>query len=317
MVKRPQNEMGNPGSRSDLDADETSIVTPIIETLADAVPKIRTAFETHRAYEGEENPSGEEMLAADVYADELLESRLGDLDCVGTYASEERADPVDTGEGLSLAVDPLDGSSNLTSNNGVGTIVGIYDAELPATGRDLLGAIYVLYGPTTTAMVATEAGVTEYLVSDGDLDVLTEEVEINDEGAVYGFGGPVPEWSREFRRYAMSIQRRLKRRYGGALVGDVNQVLSYGGVFAYPELETRPEGKLRLQFEANPIAFIVEQAGGESFDGDSSVLETEAERLHQRTPLFVGSEEPMAQLIETLGGRARDPHVTTRDSPWE
>lgn len=309
--------MGTPDSQSDPDTGEVSIVTPILETLADAVPEIRTAFETHRAYEGEENPSGEEMLAADVYADQLLESRFGDLDCVGTYASEERADPVDTGEGLSLAVDPLDGSSNLTSNNGVGTIVGIYDADLPASGRDLVGAVYVLYGPVSTAMVATSEGVTEYLVTDGDLEVLTAEVEIDEEGAIYGFGGPAPEWSREFRRYAMSIQRRLKRRYGGALVGDVNQVLSYGGVFAYPALETRPEGKLRLQFEANPISFIVEQAGGQSFDGDSSVLDAEAERLHQRTPLFVGSEEPMAQLVETLGGRARDPHVTTRDSPWE
>jgi len=310
--------MGTPGSQSpDPDATTASIVTTISETLATVVPKIRTAFETHRACEGETNPSGEEMLAADVYADELLESRFGDLDCVGTYASEERADPVDVGTGLSLAVDPLDGSSNLTSNNGVGTIVGIYEGELPAAGRDLLGAIYVLYGPVTTAMVATDDGVTEYLVSDGDLEVLTEDVSISDEGSVYGFGGPVPEWSRDFRRYAMSIQRRLKRRYGGALVGDVNQVLSYGGVFAYPALETRPEGKLRLQFEANPISFIVEQAGGTSYDGDSSVLDAEAERLHQRTPLFVGSEEPMAQLIETLGGRARDPHVTTRDSPWE
>jgi fructose-1,6-bisphosphatase I len=310
--------MGTPDSQSpDPDGETASTVTTIAETLAAAVPEIRTAFETHRAYDGETNPSGEEMLAADVYVDELLEDRFGELDCVGTYASEERADAVDVGSGVSLAVDPLDGSSNLTSNNGVGTIVGIYDAPLPASGCDLIGAIYVLYGPVTTAMVATDDGVTEYLVSDGELAVLTEEVTISDEGTVYGFGGPVPEWSREFRRYAMSIQRRLKRRYGGALVGDVNQVLSYGGVFAYPALETRPEGKLRLQFEANPISFIVEQAGGASFDGDSSILDATAERLHQRTPLFVGSQQPMAKLIEMLGGRVQDPHVTTRDSPWE
>ena len=310
--------MGTPGSQSsDPDDAAASIVTTIAETLTAAVPEIRTAFETHRAYEGETNPSGEEMLAADVYADELLESRFAELDCVGTYASEERADTVDVGSGVSLAVDPLDGSSNLTSNNGVGTIVGIYDAPLPASGRDLVGAIYVLYGPVTTAMVATDDGVTEYLVSDGDLEVLTDDVTVSEEGSVYGFGGPVPEWSREFRRYAMSIQRRLKRRYGGALVGDVNQVLSYGGVFAYPALETRPEGKLRLQFEANPIAYIVEQAGGRSYDGESSVLDSEAQRLHQRTPLFIGSQQPVGKLIETLGGRAQDPHVTTRESPWE
>ncbi|QSG14920.1 class 1 fructose-bisphosphatase [Halapricum desulfuricans] len=311
--------MAAPGPRSNdpETADESACITTIVDTIADIVPKLRTAFETHRSYEGDYNPSGEEMLAADVYADELLESRLGGLDCIGTYASEERADPIQVGTGLSIAVDPLDGSSNLGSNNGVGTIVGIYDGDLPASGHDLVGAMYVLYGPTTTAMVATDDGVTEYLCSDGQREVLTPSVSLPETGTVYGFGGPVPEWPSAFRRYAMSVQRRLKRRYGGALVADVNQVLSHGGVFAYPSLETRPSGKLRLQFEANPIAYIIEQANGLSYQGSGSVLETEPERLHQRTPLFVGSPEPLAELIETLGGKATPPTITTRHSPWE
>lgn len=309
--------MGKPDQSSTDPAVESDAITAVVDTVADVVPELRTAFETHRTYEGQQNPSGEEMLSADVYADELLESRLGDLDCVGTYASEERADPVDTGEGVSLAVDPLDGSSNLGSNNGVGTIVGIYDAPLPARGRDLLGAMYVLYGPVTTAMVATADGVTEYLLTDGEREVLTTDVSVPESGHIYGFGGPVPEWSSSFRRFAMSIQRRLKRRYGGALVADVNQAITHGGIFAYPALETRPEGKLRLQFEANPIAYIVEQAGGESYDGATSVLDAEVDRLHQRTPLFVGSKQTVAELVETLGGQVRETMVTTRQSPWE
>ena len=311
--------MGTSGPRSNdpETVDEPACITTIVDTIAGVVPKLRTAFETHRSYEGEDNPSGEEMLAADVYADELLESRLGKLACVGTYASEERADPVEVGTGLSVAVDPLDGSSNLGSNNGVGTIVGVYDGDLPASGRDLIGAMYVLYGPTTTAMVATDDGVTEYLMTEGRREVLTSSVSLPDTGTVYGFGGPVPEWSSAFHRYTMSVQRRLKRRYSGALVADVNQVLSHGGVFAYPALETRPSGKLRLQFEANPIAFIVEQADGVSYQGDCSVLETDPERLHQRTPLFVGSPDPLTELIETLGGAATNPTVTTRESPWD
>lgn len=288
----------------------------ILNVLATATPAIRGAFETHRTYDGAENPSGEAMLAADVYVDELLEERLGGLDCVGQYASEERSDALDTGTGYAVAVDPLDGSSNLGANNGVGTIVGVYDSPLPARGSDLVAAIYVLYGPATTAMVATDDGVTEYLFSEGDRSTLTPSVSLNDTGTVYGFGGPVPEWSNAFHRYAMSIQRRLKRRYSGALVGDVNQVLSHGGVFAYPALESRPDGKLRLQFEGNPIAYIVEQAGGRSFDGDGSVLTADPDRLHQRTPLFVGSTEPMNQLVETLGGKVATRTVTTRQSPW-
>ena len=309
--------MGVPdGDSADPDTQGRDCIGGIVRELAAAEPDIRGAFQTHRTYADEENPSGEEMLAADVYVDDLLENRLGDLDCIGVYASEERADPVDTGEGYAVAVDPLDGSSNLEPNNGVGTIVGVYDDPLPASGQALVGALYVLYGPTTTAMVATDDGVTEYLFADGEAEVLTEEVTVSHEGAVYGFGGPVPEWSGAFVQFAMSIQRRLKRRYGGALVGDVNQVLTHGGVFGYPALESRPAGKLRLQFEGNPIAYIVEQAGGVSFDGTQSVLDAEATRLHQRTPLFVGSEQPMAELVETLGGQVRNPGVTTRESPW-
>jgi fructose-1,6-bisphosphatase I len=309
--------MGNSGERSqDRETAVSRRIDTVLNEIARTVPEIRGAFETHRSYADDNNPSGEQMLAADVYVDDLLQERLSELDCIGTYASEERADPVDTGSGLSLAVDPLDGSSNLTANNGVGTIVGLYDAPLPAPGDALVGAMYVLYGPVTTAMVATDDGVTEYMLTDDGPELLTAEVTVPDSGVVYGFGGPVPEWSGAFRRYAMSIQRRLKRRYGGALVGDVNQVLRKGGVFAYPALESRPEGKLRLQFEGNPIAYIVEQAGGHSFDGEGSVLDAEPERLHQRTPLFVGSQEPMAQLVETLDGAAGRPRVTTRDDPW-
>lgn len=288
----------------------------IVERLASVVPEMRGAFRTHRAAVDSDNPSGEQMLAADVYADQLFEEHLGMLDCVGTYASEERADTTDFGDGLSVAVDPLDGSSNLGSNNGVGTIVGVYDRDLPARGRDLVGAAYVLYGPSTTAMVATDAGVTEYIFEDGHASILTADVELEQSGTVYGFGGPVPEWSRSFRQYAMETQRRLKRRYGGALVGDVNQVLSHGGVFAYPALSSRPEGKLRHQFEGNPIAYIVEQAGGDSFDGEESVLDRDPDRLHGRTPLFVGSSEPMDRLVETLGGTSRNPGMTTRESAW-
>jgi len=294
----------------------TACIEAIVDAIAGLTPTIRRAFRTHRSVEGSENPSGERVLEADVRVDELLEEHVGDLDSVGTYASEERADPVDTGEGYAVAVDPLDGSSNLGSNNGVGTIVGVYDADLPASGQSLVGAMYVLYGPATTAMVADGDGVTEFLLTEGGKEVLTEDVAIPETGGVYGFGGPVPEWSSDFRRYAMSIQRRLKRRYAGALVADVNQVLSKGGVFAYPPLESRPSGKLRLQFEGNPMAYIVEQAGGRSFDGERSILDREADRIHGRTPVFLGGTEPVARLLSTFDGSASDPGVTTRQSPW-
>jgi len=122
-----------------------------------------------------------------------------------------------------------------------------------------------------------------------------------DDPVVYGFGGRVPDWTDAFRSYVGEVEGdRLKLRYGGAMVADVNQVLTYGGIFGYPMLTDRPDGKLRLQFEGLPIAHIVEAAGGRSSDGTRSVLEAEPSALHERTPLFVGSTEYIDRLEAAL-----------------
>ncbi|WP_132060488.1 class 1 fructose-bisphosphatase [Halorussus amylolyticus] len=285
---------------SGRDADA---VSKIVETVARTAPEIRGGLAGRRRKADEENPSGETQLAADVWADELLERRLAAIDGVSQYASEERAEIVECGDsgGYSVAVDPLDGSSNLKSNNSMGTILGVYDAELPAKGRDLVAAAYVLYGPITTMVVAREGEVTEYVIEseDGELAerrAVREDLALPDDPTVYGFGGRVPDWTDRFAAYARDIETELKLRYGGAMIGDVNQVLTYGGVFAYPELESRPEGKLRLQFECNPIAYIVESAGGGSSNGGGSILDADPDGLHDRTPVYVGN----AELIERL-----------------
>jgi fructose-1,6-bisphosphatase I len=134
----------------------------------------------------------------------------------------------------------------------MGTIVGVYDAPLPARGRDLIAAGYVLYGPITTMAFAHAGSVTEYLIENGSATPLREPVTLPDDPTVYGFGGRVPDWPTKFAAYAEEIESELKLRYGGAMIGDVNQVLTYGGVFAYPALESAPSGKLRLQFEGKP-----------------------------------------------------------------
>ncbi|WP_458189004.1 class 1 fructose-bisphosphatase [Haladaptatus sp. NG-WS-4] len=275
-------------------------VDQIIETVASAAPEIRGGLTGRRRKADEENPSGETQMAADLWADEHLEAELTTIDGVGEYASEEREESVDCGDGLAVAIDPLDGSSNLTSNNSMGTIVGVYDAPLPASGRDLVAAAYVLFGPITTMMVAREKTVTEYVVEDGEMRTVEEDVSLPDDPVVYGFGGRVPNWTAAFTEYARQIEDELKLRYGGAMIGDVNQVMTYGGVFAYPGLQSRPEGKLRLQFEGNPIAYIVESAGGRSSDGERSLLDVEPEGLHQRVPLHVGNAELIDRLESTL-----------------
>lgn len=275
-------------------------VSEILETVATAAPDIRAGLPGRRRTEEAENPSGEVQMAADVWANRFLEKRLTDLDSVGAFASEEREEVVDAGDGYSVTVDPLDGSSNLKSNNTMGTIVGVYDAELPAPGRALVGAAYVLYGPVTTMMAAVDGEVTEYVIEGEELRPVKEDVSLPDDPVVYGFGGRVPDWTPAFTEYAREIEDELKLRYGGAMIGDVNQVVTYGGVFAYPALESAPNGKLRLQFEGNPIGYIVEAAGGASSDGERSLLDVEATELHGRVPVHLGNEELISRLEAAL-----------------
>ncbi|MFC6836315.1 class 1 fructose-bisphosphatase [Halomarina ordinaria] len=277
------------------------VVEAVFETVAGAAPEIRESLVGRRRYEAGENPSGEQQLAADVYADELFEERLLALDGVATYASEEREDVVEGADGdYHVALDPLDGSSNVKSNNAMGTIVGVFDAPLPAGGESLVAAAYVLYGPLTTMVTLREGTVTESVVHEGERHVGTADRSLPDEPTVYGFGGRVPAWTDAFADYASEVEQELKLRYGGAMIGDVNQVLTYGGVFAYPALTTHPNGKLRRQFEGIPIGAIVEAAGGASTDGERSLLATPPEDLHERTPVFVGNRSLIERAEATL-----------------
>ena len=275
-------------------------VEAVLDTLAETAPEIRGGLVGRREYQDGENPSGETQLAADVHADRLLEERLLAIDGIGSYASEERDEVIEDGSGLAVAVDPLDGSSNIKPNNSMGTIVGVYDAPLPASGHDLVAAVYTLYGPITTMMAAVDGETTEYVVEDGERHVATEGIELPDEPTVYGFGGRVPDWTPAFTEYAREIEGELKLRYGGAMIGDVNQVLTYGGIFAYPALESNPDGKLRLQFEANPMAAIVEAAGGASSDGERSLLDVEPDDLHDRVPVHLGNRDLIDRLEDAL-----------------
>ncbi|EMA67093.1 class 1 fructose-bisphosphatase [Halorubrum kocurii] len=291
-------------------ADAGSVVEAVFDAVAETAPEIRAALPGRRVKSGTENASGESVMAGDLYADELLGDAITAVDGVGSFVSEEREAAVDAGgavgEGAyAVAIDPLDGSSNLRSNNAMGTVVGVYDAPLPATGRDLVAAGYVLYGPITTMVVADDDGVREEVVeagADGSVSrsVVEDNLRLPDDPLVYGFGGRVPDWTDEFTAYAREIEDELKLRYGGAMVGDVNQVLTYGGIFAYPALVDAPDGKLRLSFEANPIAYIVERAGGAATDGEVDILDVEPEGVHDRVPLYVGNEELVERLKAAL-----------------
>jgi len=274
-------------------------VDRVFDVIADAAPEIRAGPPERRAKAETENVSGDTQLEADVWADDLLYERFQDVAGVTWYASEERDDVERVGgeDGYTVALDPLDGSSNVKSNNPCGTVVGVYDEPLPAPGDSLVAAGFVLYGPTTTMVVARDGEVTEYLVeSDGRTDL--GPVELPEDPVVYGFGGRVPDWTDDFEAFVRDVEDDLKLRYGGAMIADVNQVLVYGGVFGYPGLRSRPEGKLRAHFESMPMAYVVEAAGGASSDGSQSLLDCDPDSLHARTPTFVGNES----VIDALEG---------------
>ena len=296
-------------------------VDRIVDTVAETAVEVSGGLAGRRSYTEGANPTGDEQLEADVWADSLLEERLLAIDSVGSYASEERPSVVE-GDGVGrhhVAVDPLDGSSNLKSNNPMGVIFAVYDAPLPAPGRHIVAAGWVMLGPLTTMVLATDGPVTEYVLepagADADADHLTdgvggepvarrpvsEDLTLPEEPTVYGVGGRVPDWPDDLAAFVETLEDdRLKLRYGGAMIADVNQVLIYGGLFAYPALADAPNGKLRLQFEGNPVAHVIEAAGGASSDGERSILDVEVEAVHQRVPVHVGNPELIDRLEDAL-----------------
>jgi len=283
--------------------NEQETVDKVFEAVAEAAPHIRAGILHRREYVGEENPSDEKQMEADVWANELLKEKITNIEGVGELASEEEQEVIECGKGLSVSMDPLDGSSNIPTNNVIGTIIGVYNEEFPCSGENMISAFYVVYGPLIS-MVRTEDGkVNEYVLEEKSGDrvepyIASEDIELP-EPQVYGFGGN-KNWSEKFREFEDEISKDLKLRYGGAMVGDINQVLHQGGLFAYPSRTDAPEGKLRLLFEANPIAFIIEKAGGSSTDTEQDILEKPVEGLHERTPVFLGNQKLVEKVENEL-----------------
>ncbi|WEL22995.1 class 1 fructose-bisphosphatase [Candidatus Nanohalovita haloferacivicina] len=279
------------------------VVDEVIQKVAEAAPHISSGLMHRREYVGEENPSDEKMMEADVWANEFFKEKITSIDGVGEFASEEEHEITDCGEGLSVAIDPLDGSSNIPTNNLVGTIVCIYDERLPCSGENLVAAFYILYGPLTTVTVAREGQVNEYVIEESpgdDVDLYMASEDIRIEGKnIYGLGGN-KAWFDDVEDLESELADDLKLRYGGALVGDFNQMLHHGGVFGYPAKEGYENGKYRILFEGNPMAFIAEAAGGASTNGERSILEVEVDDIHQRTPFYAGQKELVQRVEEHL-----------------
>ena len=256
----------------------------------------------------EVNPSGERQKAIDVFSnDEFSESLLA-TGAAAEVASEEMAEPLEGKGKVSVAMDPLDGSSNVETNNPLGSIFGFYSRRLPASGRSLSGALYVTYGGMLTVTLSFGKGVHRFVAVRQGAEISFELLNVNlrlpDKPEVYGFGGFRREWIPPVRTFVDSLaERGLRTRYCGTFVGDYNQVLARGGIFAYPALVAKPKGKLRVHYETAPMAFINEQAGGYATDGRQNILDIEPVALAETSPAYIGSAD-LAKEIERLVGPA-------------
>lgn len=268
---------------------------------------------------GTDNVQGERQQKLDVIANETLLRCLGRRKGVAIVASEENDEPIllrDNAEaegGYCVLFDPLDGSSNLDVCGGVGTIFSILGHPSPAATADeamlqpgsrQLAAGYILFGSSTVFVLTTGNGVSMFVLDPmiGAFLRVEESLRIPSKGKIYSLNeGNRPTFPEGFQRYLEWAQKSgYSSRYAGAMVADVHRTLLKGGVFLYPPTAKAPEGKLRLMYEANPMAFLIEQAGGKAFAGKERLLDVQPKTLHQRTTVILGSPEEVDHVLRHL-----------------
>jgi fructose-1,6-bisphosphatase I len=240
---------------------------------------------------------GEEQQTVDRSADEILKNQLQDSGFVRAYASEEQDAVIQIGKGEEkyfITADPLAGSSLADTNLTIGTIIGIHREPLLDEGRrTLAAAMYIMYGPLITMVYSAGKGTHEFVLNrEGEYVLSEENITLKDRGDIYSPGGLRKDWTPEHLKYLEFLETEgYKLRYSGGFVSDINQVLiKRGGIFTYPALiRESPQGKLRLLYELQPMAFIIEQAGGMATDGKRDILAIKVENLNQRSPIYIGS----------------------------
>lgn len=279
------------------------------------------------------NVHGERVKKLDAYAHDVIFNALdhgGHLCCM---ASEEAEDVLSIPEQFRtgnyvLLYDPLDGSSNIEANVSIGTIFSLHRKistsergsieDCLQAGRKQVAAGYVVYGSSTMLVYSTGSGVHGFTLdpSIGEFLLSHPDMRIPEPpGRIYSVNeGNYNNWSEPQQRLVDHLKalngeahKPFSGRYIGSLVADFHRTLLYGGLFMYPPDARKPAGKLRLLYEAAPLAFICEQAGGRATDGERDILDVQPHSLHQRTPLYIGSRE----LVELAEGFLRkEGHVT-------
>jgi fructose-1,6-bisphosphatase I len=273
------------------------------------------------------NVSGDEVKRLDVFADQTIYKAMDHVGHLCVMASEENEDLLHIPDHYrsgryALIYDPLDGSSNIDANVTIGSIFSIHRRVSPAgkgtmadvlqPGNKQVAAGYILYGSSMMFVYTTGNGVHGFTLDPtvGEFLLSHENIRIPTRGSIYSVNeGNFNRWDENMQRYIKHLKeddkstgRPYSSRYIGSLVADFHRTLLYGGIYCYPGDTKNPNGKLRLMYENNPLAFVAEQAGGAASDGRRRILDIQPEKLHQRAPLFIGSKQDVGMAMEFLAG---------------
>ena len=283
-------------------------------------------------FTGDVNIQGEDVKKLDMFAHRMLFNAMDHGGHLCVMASEEEEDIIHIPEQFNLGkyvllFDPLDGSSNIDANVSIGTIFSIYrrvsTEGKPGTMDDCLqpgikqvAAGYVVYGSSTMMVYTAGSGVHGFTLDPafGEFIRSHKNIQTPKRSKIYSINeGNYLYWHPGLKRYIKYLQNEDKEtgrpyssRYIGSMVADIHRNLLYGGIFMYPADSRNPNGKLRLMYECNPMAFIIEQAGGRATDGKQRILDIKPEKLHQRVPIFIGSEEDV-KMVEKFMAETKEP----------
>lgn len=267
---------------------------------------------------GETNIQGEAVQKLDAAGSEIFVEVLARSGRVAAVSSEEIENPVISGEDEAqiyiVQMDPVDGSSNIDVAVTIGSIFGIWrrpvnkpvtDSSLLRPGRDQVAAAYILYGSSTVLVTATPGNVNGFTLDprSGEFLLTHPDIVIPNKCEYYSTNeGNFEKLDDSTKKAIAHLRSNLSLRYVGSLVADFHRNLLKGGIFIYPGDVKNPEGKLRLMYEANPLGYVAEQAGGAAYSVSQRILDINPSRLHQRTPLILGNRTEVEETVSIIGG---------------
>ena len=295
--------------------EETTLLNRLIQALADSAIHIADLASQNGlgayalgALAGAENQDGDSQKQLDIIADEHIADALQSAGA-SHYFSEERDEALffDNNSALAVAADPLDGSSNIDTNLTIGTIFSIFKSAdirdgLPPKGRAQKAAGLFIYGPQTILLLSFGDEVKAFALNhDKQFEAMTWDVSIPQGSREFAINASnAQRWQPPIKAYIESlITASSNMRWLGSLVADAFRIFRRGGIFLYPadSRKTYEQGRLRLVYEANPIAFLVEAAGGGATNGKMAILDIDVEHIHQRVPLIFGSQDQIKQFL--------------------